>query len=275
MLNQLSFFFSGQFTLFWRELWYVANYAFFVLFLSLKLASVLSYYAFPSLFQCAAACWGWLKCARWTVSSLWCTLWQWFTWQMCSVGWWRAAVWSVVLVDGPGTGCSCMWADFKGEPCPALAQYSFRRQHQLVHWGGMCLPPLLYQVEISGEFACFWRLPTSWPHLELILQEGPHLKLTTFVPPHSSPLLTIWRVWPPFFATEPSPEYWIAANWEVSIPSFFYKRFKQVPYIQHKHAGILIVNCPTIWSLLFIFGFLCWSSIFPIPDTKKYSIVLC
>ena len=36
-----------------------------------------------------------------------------------------------------------------------------------------------------------------------------------------------------------------------------------------------IVNRPTRWSLLFIFGFLYWSSIFPIPDTKKYSIVLC
>ena len=33
---QDNFFFSGQFTLFWRELWYVANYAFFVLFLKSK-----------------------------------------------------------------------------------------------------------------------------------------------------------------------------------------------------------------------------------------------
>ena len=49
VLKQLSFFFSGQFTPFWRELWYAANYAFVCYFLSLKLASVLSYYAFPSL----------------------------------------------------------------------------------------------------------------------------------------------------------------------------------------------------------------------------------
>ena len=36
-----------------------------------------------------------------------------------------------------------------------------------------------------------------------------------------------------------------------------------------------LVKRPTRWSLLFIFGFLYWSSIFPIPDTKKYSTVLC
>ena len=36
VLKQLSFLVSGQFTLFWRELWYVANYAFFVLFLKSK-----------------------------------------------------------------------------------------------------------------------------------------------------------------------------------------------------------------------------------------------
>ena len=29
------------------------------------------------------------------------------------------------------------------------------------------------------------------------------------------------------------------------------------------------VNCPTWWSLLFIFGFLCWSSIFQIPDNRE------
>ena len=36
-----------------------------------------------------------------------------------------------------------------------------------------------------------------------------------------------------------------------------------------------LVNCPTRWSLSFIFVFLCWSSIFPIPDTKKYSTAEC
>ena len=40
-------------------------------------------------------------------------------------------------------------------------------------------------------------------------------------------------------------------------------------------AGSTVVNCPTRWSLLFIFVFLCWSSIFPIPDTKKYSTAMC
>ena len=40
-------------------------------------------------------------------------------------------------------------------------------------------------------------------------------------------------------------------------------------------SGYDIVNCPTRWSLSFIFVFLCWSSIFPIPDTKKYSTAMC
>ena len=36
-----------------------------------------------------------------------------------------------------------------------------------------------------------------------------------------------------------------------------------------------LVNCPTRWSLSFIFVFLCWSSIFPIPDTTEYSTAMC
>ena len=50
----------------------------------------------------------------------------------------------------------------------------------------------------------------------------------------------------------------------------------------HYHLNLAFVHFikSTRKSLLFIFGFLCWSyawsyAIFPIPDTKKYSIVLC
>ena len=42
-------FISVEFTLFWRELCFVANYAFFVLFSWPKFSSVLFFYAFPSL----------------------------------------------------------------------------------------------------------------------------------------------------------------------------------------------------------------------------------
>ena len=47
------------------------------------------------------------------------------------------------------------------------------------------------------------------------------------------------------------------------------------PLFQKKKKHNTVVNCPTRWSLSFIFVFLCWSSIFPIPDTKKYSTAMC
>ena len=34
-------------------------------------------------------------------------------------------------------------------------------------------------------------------------------------------------------------------------------------------GGDLTVNCPTRWSLLFIFAFLCWSSILHYPDNRE------
>ena len=51
--------------------------------------------------------------------------------------------------------------------------------------------------------------------------------------------------------------------------------FIKVIKIQGNMSPYYLVNCPTRWSLSFIFVFLCWSSIFPIPDTKKYSTAMC
>ena len=47
------------------------------------------------------------------------------------------------------------------------------------------------------------------------------------------------------------------------------------PTYTTQYTPIPLVNCPTRWSLSFIFVFLCWSSIFPIPGTKKYSTAMC
>ena len=46
-------------------------------------------------------------------------------------------------------------------------------------------------------------------------------------------------------------------------------------YLECSEVWCDVVGRPTRWSLLFIFGFLIWSSISKIQSTEKYSIVLC
>ena len=90
--------------------------------------------------------------------------------------------------------------------------------YQFLHCWGMCFPPKLYWVEVSGEFARFWRLPTSWPHLELILQ-ATTFEVDHICPNRSSPLLTIWQMWQ--LSSSPAQNigfYLEAANWKVVRP---------------------------------------------------------
>ena len=122
-------------------------------------------------------------------------------------------------------------------------------------------------------------------HWETLLQERNKTKLNEQflfrANPSGKKVIKLWTLFvatlaPPasttlrFFLLLKAPA---GNNWRKSpLINIFGRRRKLI----HQFWCWVIVKCPTRWSLLFIFGYLYWSSMFHIPDNKEvyYSAML-